>query len=73
MSGQWTSEKLERVKEELLEAEIVSDRIVIGGPSKHGSQKLRGFGPDKTDSVQFRRKKRGNNQAGIPSDSRNTI
>ena len=48
-----------------MEAEIVSDRIV-----KAWVAKTAWFGTRKTDSVhvQGRRKRRGNNQAGIPSD-----
>ena len=50
IAGDWTSEKVEKVKEELLLEDGVPDRIVIGGPSnsttRHGVRR-RGFGPER--------------------------
>ena len=51
IAGEWSSEKLEKVKEELMMEDGGPDRILIGGPSKsttrHGPQDQRGFCPER--------------------------
>ena len=48
--GEWTTEKLEKLKERVMEDEFVPDKVVIGGPSnstiRHGPQSHRGFGAE---------------------------
>ena len=48
--GEWTTEKLEKLKERVMEDEFVPDKVVIGGPSnstiRHGPQRHRGFGAE---------------------------
>ena len=48
--GEWTTEKLEKLKERVMEDEFVRDKVVIGGPSnstiRHGPQSHRGFGAE---------------------------
>ena len=48
--GEWTMEKLEKLKERVMEDEFVPDKVVIGGPSnstmRHGPESHRGFGPE---------------------------
>ena len=48
--GEWTLEKLEKLKERVMEDEFVPDKVVIGGPSnstmRHGPESHRGFGPE---------------------------
>ena len=50
IKGQWTREKVEKVRKELEECETVPDCIVIGGPGgstiRHGPVGRRGFGPE---------------------------
>ena len=48
--GEWTLEKLEQLKERVMEDEFVPEKVVIGGPSnstmRHGLENHRGFGPE---------------------------
>ena len=50
IQGEWTLEKLEGLKERVMEDEFVPDKVVIGGPSnstmRHGPESHRGFGPE---------------------------
>ena len=50
IKGQWTRDKVEKVRKELEECETVPDCIVIGGPGgstiRHGAVGRRGFGPE---------------------------
>ena len=50
VTGEWTSEMLEKLTERVMEDEFVPDKVVIGGPSnstiKHGPQSHRGFGSE---------------------------
>ena len=51
VNGELSREKVEKVKRELMECEMVPDCIVIGGPAnsliRHGPSNRRGFGPEK--------------------------
>ena len=49
--GELRREKIEQIRGELIESDIASDCIVVGGPSnsmiQHGPCNRRGFGPEK--------------------------
>ena len=70
IAGDWTSEKVEKVKEELLLEDGVPDRIVIGGPSnsttRHGPPE--GFWTREKDAIQGGGKRRETVHAGLPYD-----
>ena len=56
-----TREKIELIRGELMERDIVPDCIVVGGPSnsmiRHGPCNRRGFGPEKR--IVLREERRG--------------
>ena len=51
IKGEWTREKIEAIKEELVLIDEVSDSIVIGGPSnsiiRNGGTSRRVYAPEK--------------------------